>query len=67
MDSLPGDIVIGAVGRLEPQKRFDLLIEAFAKLATSRPALRLLIAGEGSLAARFTRRSRRVGSAAAAV
>jgi glycosyltransferase involved in cell wall biosynthesis len=45
----PGDIVIGAVGRLEPQKRFDLLIEAFAKLATSRPALRLLIAGEGSL------------------
>ena len=40
--------VIGAVGRLEPQKRFDLLIEAFATLAASRPDLRLLIAGEGS-------------------
>jgi len=43
-----GDVVIGSVGRLEPQKRFDLLIDAFASLATSSATLRLLIAGEGS-------------------
>jgi glycosyltransferase involved in cell wall biosynthesis len=44
-----GDIVIGAVGRLEPQKRFDLLLEAFAALCAEHPRLRLLIAGDGSL------------------
>jgi glycosyltransferase involved in cell wall biosynthesis len=42
------DVVIGAVGRLEVQKRFDLLIDAFAELRTARPELRLLIAGDGS-------------------
>jgi glycosyltransferase involved in cell wall biosynthesis len=45
----PSDVVIGAVGRLEPQKRFDLLIEAFASVAKESGKLRLLIAGEGSL------------------
>jgi glycosyltransferase involved in cell wall biosynthesis len=40
--------VIGGLGRLEPQKRFDLLIDAFAALRASRPGLRLLIAGDGS-------------------
>lgn len=44
-----GDFVIGAVGRLEPQKRFDLLLEAFARIASERADVRLLIAGEGSL------------------
>jgi glycosyltransferase involved in cell wall biosynthesis len=43
-----GDVAIGSVGRLEPQKRFDLLIDAFASLSRTSPALRLLIAGEGS-------------------
>ena len=42
--------VIGTVGRLEPQKRFDLLIDAFATLHAEQPNLRLLIAGDGSLA-----------------
>src|SRR5262249_14604080 len=42
------DVVVGAVGRTEPQKRFDLLIEAVAALVPRRPALRLLIAGDGS-------------------
>jgi glycosyltransferase involved in cell wall biosynthesis len=46
---LPDDIVIGSIGRLEPQKRFDLLIEACAALRARWPQLRLLIAGEGSL------------------
>ena len=45
----PGALVIGAVGRLEPQKRFDLLIDAVARLkSTGRQSMSLLIAGEGS-------------------
>jgi glycosyltransferase involved in cell wall biosynthesis len=43
-----GDTVIGAVGRLEPQKRFDLLLEAFALLRAGRDHLKLAIVGEGS-------------------
>lgn len=43
------DLVIGSAGRLEPQKRFDLLIRACAVLRERFPGLRLLIAGEGSL------------------
>jgi glycosyltransferase involved in cell wall biosynthesis len=45
----PDDAVIGAVGRVERQKRFDLLLEAFAPLSRQHPSLRLLIAGDGSL------------------
>lgn len=45
----PNHVAIGAVGRLEPQKRFDLLLEAFAVLQINRPELRLVIAGDGSL------------------
>ncbi len=44
-----GDVVIGAAGRLEPQKRFDLLIRACTMARQLHPSLRLLIAGEGSL------------------
>jgi glycosyltransferase involved in cell wall biosynthesis len=43
------DVVIGAVGRLERQKRFDLLLEAFMPLVRARPHLRLVIVGDGSL------------------
>lgn len=48
---LPEHVAIGAVGRLEPQKRFDLLLQAFAALHATRPELRLIIAGDGSLKA----------------
>jgi glycosyltransferase involved in cell wall biosynthesis len=41
--------VIGAVGRLEKQKRFDVLMEAVARLRARAPHLRLLIAGAGGL------------------
>jgi glycosyltransferase involved in cell wall biosynthesis len=44
-------IVIGAVGRAEPQKRFDLLIAAFASILRQQPRARLVIAGAGSLLA----------------
>lgn len=43
------DVVIGSVGRLEPQKRFDLLLQAFAALRRDWPRARLVIAGDGSL------------------
>jgi glycosyltransferase involved in cell wall biosynthesis len=43
----PGDLVLGSMGRVEPQKRFDILLEVFARLARERRRLRLLIAGEG--------------------
>lgn len=43
------DFVIGAVGRLERQKRFDLLIQAFAALRERHSRIRLLVAGDGSL------------------
>jgi glycosyltransferase involved in cell wall biosynthesis len=39
--------VVGAVGTLREQKRFDVLIAASAILAERVPALRVLIAGEG--------------------
>jgi glycosyltransferase involved in cell wall biosynthesis len=44
----PGAQVIGSVGRIEPQKRFDLLIDAVAALVPKYPRLRLVIAGAGS-------------------
>jgi len=45
----PDQLAIGAVGRLEPQKRFDLLLEAFAPLYQRNRKLHLVIAGDGSL------------------
>jgi glycosyltransferase involved in cell wall biosynthesis len=44
----PDEEVIGSIGRLEPQKRFDLLIDAVAALLPERPQSRLVIAGDGS-------------------
>jgi glycosyltransferase involved in cell wall biosynthesis len=55
------DVVIGAVGRIERQKRFDLLIDVMATLVPSRPALRLVIVGNGSLLAEHQARAARLG------
>src|SRR5262249_37107853 len=40
-------LVIGAVGRLDYEKRFDLLMEAFADVRKTYPQAQLAIAGEG--------------------
>jgi glycosyltransferase involved in cell wall biosynthesis len=44
----PDDLVIGAVGRLEDEKRFDLLMDAVARLRAQWPQLRLAIIGDGA-------------------
>jgi glycosyltransferase involved in cell wall biosynthesis len=49
LGAVPGEFVIGAVGRLEPQKRFDILLDAFKRIHAERPDTRLVIAGDGSL------------------
>jgi glycosyltransferase involved in cell wall biosynthesis len=40
--------VIGSLGRLDPEKRPDLLIEAFAAVAAAHPEARLVVAGARS-------------------
>ncbi len=52
--------IIGSVGRLEPVKRFDLLLQAFAVLRRRRPGLRLVIAGEGSTRSSLERLARQL-------
>jgi len=46
---LVGRELILFVSRLEPDKRVDLLIEAFARVRSSHPEARLAIVGDGSL------------------
>jgi glycosyltransferase involved in cell wall biosynthesis len=46
-DLAPGSIVCVGIGRLVPQKGFDILIEAFAKIASQVPDLHCLILGAG--------------------
>jgi glycosyltransferase involved in cell wall biosynthesis len=55
------DVVIGSVGRLEPQKRFDLLIDAVNTLRRREPRLKLVIAGDGSLRADIAAHVTRLG------
>lgn len=57
----PADVVLGAVGRLEPQKRFDILLETFARLHRRRPETRLMIVGDGSLKAALERQRAALG------
>lgn len=55
------DVVLGAAGRIEQEKRFDVLLEAMVCLLPRRPKLRLVIVGEGSLRARLNDQMRRLG------
>jgi glycosyltransferase involved in cell wall biosynthesis len=54
-------IAIGAVGRLAPQKRFDLVIDAVARLRERGRNVVLLIAGGGDLRPALEAQARRLG------
>lgn len=62
LDIEDNDVVIGTVGRLEPQKRFDLLIEAINRLRLTNQRLKLVIAGEGSLRGELEAQVKRLGA-----
>ena len=55
--------LIGAVGRLEAQKRFDLLIDAFADVHADWRHTRLAVVGDGSLRESLEMQARRLGLA----
>lgn len=57
-----GALVIGSVGRLEGEKRFDLLIEAGERLRIDRP-LRIAVIGEGSCRRPLEEQARSLGAA----
>ncbi|MDZ7629520.1 MAG: glycosyltransferase family 4 protein [Parvularculaceae bacterium] len=53
--------MLAAVGRLTRQKRFDVLLEAFARIATDFPDWRLIIWGEGEERAALERQRDHLG------
>jgi len=53
--------IVLALGRLEPVKGLDVLLEAFARASATRPAWRLWIAGEGPERAALERRADALG------
>lgn len=55
-----GRILLG-VGRLHPDKGFDVLLKAFAQLAPVHPEWRLVLLGEGSERARLTAQAEALG------
>ena len=55
--------VIGVVGRLEPQKGHQFLLDAFPRVAAEFPNARLLLIGDGSLRTQLARQAARVGIA----
>jgi glycosyltransferase involved in cell wall biosynthesis len=59
--------VLGAVGRLEREKRYDVLIDALAALRRTHPDALLIFAGEGSLAPALAAQARALGLANACV
>jgi glycosyltransferase involved in cell wall biosynthesis len=58
---------IAAMGRLVPQKGFDLLIDAFSLVALAHPDWNLLIAGDGPLRAQLEQQTNRLDLSARVV
>jgi glycosyltransferase involved in cell wall biosynthesis len=57
----PGTIVVGTVGRLEPRKGTDTLLDAVAALRDEHPHVALVVVGEGPLRAELVARAARLG------
>lgn len=55
-----GRFVLG-LGRVVEKKGFDLLLDAFARLAPGRPELGLVVGGDGDARARLATRARELG------
>lgn len=58
---LPFDRFVLALGRVVPKKGFDLLVEAFAKVAAEHPGVGLVIGGEGKARQDLVPLARRLG------
>jgi glycogen(starch) synthase len=58
---LPWPRFVLALGRVVPKKGFDLLLEAFARVAPSRPDVGLVIAGDGPARPALERRAAELG------
>ena len=59
----PDAIVLGTIGRLEPEKDQRTLLDVFRTMAAAHPQARLMIAGDGSLAADLRSHAERIGVA----
>lgn len=57
---LPAGTLVGAGGRLVPQKNLGTLVEAVARLADDHPDLRLVVTGEGPCRDDLAARARRL-------
>jgi len=57
----PHELVIGTVGRLEPEKDQKTLLEAFQQAKADHPAVRLLIVGNGRMAEELKSYANRIG------
>ena len=55
------DIVIGTIGRLMPQKRIDLLLDAIALVNKKKPQIKLSILGDGPLCGTLKEKSKMLG------
>lgn len=55
------EFVVGAVGRLEPVKRYDLLLQSFALLQRAVPGAWLVLVGGGQLEAQLRRLAHELG------
>jgi glycosyltransferase involved in cell wall biosynthesis len=44
----PADVLLGIVARVQPHRKFDVLLEAFARVARQEPHAHLVIVGRGS-------------------
>ncbi len=59
---VPGELIV-FISRMEPDKRADLLVEAFARLAPCRPGLKLALIGGGSCLPAITSKVNELGIA----